>query len=191
MFFDHVDFCQLELRETHEDDRRQANEEQLKGPEAHVRDRRKSVEANVLTTGLICIAFEIALKNQLYNLKIFFRTYAFISVDRSTNDGNDEGPEGEEKKQPGVTQRSTVVESFGDDAFNRPPNHLVTLSFLLSVLFSIVVIRLSVVLFLKKERAALAIYIRAKWGGAWRATRRKTLTDEDLTEPDRKRIIIR
>ena len=59
---DHIDFGKLELCETHEDDGRQAHEEQLEGPKTQVRDRRKSVEANVLTTGLVRIAFEIALK---------------------------------------------------------------------------------------------------------------------------------
>ena len=60
--FDQVDFCELELRETHENDRRQTDEEQLERPKTQMRDWRESVEANILTTGLVCIASEIPLK---------------------------------------------------------------------------------------------------------------------------------
>lgn len=130
-------------------------------------------------------------KAQFYRFFHYFcSTYAFISVDRSANDGDNKWPEGEEEKQPSVTQRGTIVEGFGDDAFNRRPNHLETFWFVFAVLLSVVVFFICGTVF-EKERAAHTIYSRAKRGGTWRATRRRTLTDEDLTEPDKKRIIIR
>jgi len=73
-----------------------------------MRDWRESVEANILTTGLVRIASEIS---------------AFVSIDRSTNNSDDERPEGEKEEEPGVTQRSTVVKGFDDYTFNGSPNH--------------------------------------------------------------------
>jgi hypothetical protein len=95
--FDQVYFREFKLRETHEDDRGQTNKEQLEGPKAQMRYRRKSVEANILTTGLVCIAFEISLKHN-FCLYLQIVTYAFISINRSTNDSDDEGPECEEQE---------------------------------------------------------------------------------------------
>ena len=60
--FSLVDLTNLKLSIGHENERWDYNKHHMKCPKSHVRNRRESVEANILTTGLWRIAFEITLE---------------------------------------------------------------------------------------------------------------------------------
>ena len=87
-----INFLQLKLSISHESNGRQAYEKHLKGPKPKMRNWRKPVETDVLTTGLIRVAFEIS---------------ALITVNGPADNGRNEHSECEQHKHPHITQRST------------------------------------------------------------------------------------
>lgn len=70
LFFHELDFRDFKLGKSHERQTWQADEHHLKCPKAHVRDWRKSVVTNVLTTRLIRIAAKRAL-NWIFEKNLF------------------------------------------------------------------------------------------------------------------------
>ena len=90
LFGNDVNFLQLKLSISHESYGRQANEKHLKGPKPEMRNRRKPVETDVLTTGLVRVAFEIS---------------ALITVNRPPDNGRNEHSECEKHKHPHIPQR--------------------------------------------------------------------------------------
>ena len=55
----------LKLGVGHEHYRGKHDKHHLEGPESHVRNWRESIETHILTTGLICIAFEVSLNDSV------------------------------------------------------------------------------------------------------------------------------